>query len=562
MTAVIKTVVCGFLLALVCVVPVQAGQSVTAVGRAEIVGYNKDGARSNALANAFREAVEKGIGVWVQSQTEVRDAALVQDQILTRAQGYVTDHEIVKEKVEGTMLVLTIKANVAVDKIGVDIKSLVGRVSTAMGNPSISFVLTTWEKRGQQGSSSRTDAVDVSAKADTKSNHDVADDSSTRESASASVQAWEKNKSDASVSTRERAAISAYGQSSQQSAGSSSGRVAAGGQYEEGDGYAAGWAGHAASGQQSSTQSGSMSASGKSRYDGVARVQSAQTYSADAKVNSSESSSTRSKGHDNTSVAVDASSRVKQDSSYSKIDEELWKKYPDMTIIDSFQQEFLAKNFDLMAADNARQIALTTSLAQTSVNPNDRQAVRELAAKEGANFVARGEVRVLGSSISEATGNQLVKTQVGVEIIDVNSGDIVGSYTNTATATSPSVDEAKMQAIKKIAVLAARTLSGQTIEVWQKRSLNGRQYSVEVRNVKSVRSQQLPIIAAIKGIAQITSQSNSDKTTLLVKVMFKGDKETLGTGIIEAVGTRAGFSEAEFDGPSNENGKIVFTFKR
>ncbi|TRZ42626.1 hypothetical protein D4S03_12320, partial [bacterium] len=159
-------------------------------------------------------------------------------------------------------------------------------------------------------------------------------------------------------------------------------------------------------------------------------------------------------------------------------------------------------------------------------------------------------------------GNQEVKTQIGVEIIDVNSGDIVGSFTNTATAISSNIEEAKVQSIKKNAVMAARTLAGQTIDVWQKRALSGKQYSIEVRNVKSVRSQQLPIIAAIKGIAQITNQTNSDKTTLLVRVMYKGDKDSLGTGIIEAVGSKPGFSEAEFDGPANEDGKIVFTFKK
>jgi hypothetical protein len=541
---------------------VFAAQSVTAVGRAEIVGSNKDGARSNALANAFREAVEKGIGVWVQSHTEVKDAALVRDQILTRAQGYVTDHEIVKEKVEDNILVLTIRANVAVDKIGADIKSLVGRVSTAMGNPSITFVLTTWEKRGQQGSASRIDAVDVSVKADAKTKYDVADDSSAKESASASVRSREKSSSDASLSTQEQAAITAQGKSSQRSAGSASGRVAVGGQYVEGDGYAAGSVGYAASGQQSSAESGNMSASGKSAYDGAAKAQSSERYGADMKANASQASSTRSKGHNDASVAVDTSTKVKQDSSYSKIDEDLWKKYPDMTIIDSFQQEFLAKNFDLMAADKARQIAVSTSLAQTSVDPNDRQAVRDFATKEGAGFVARGEVKVLGFGVSEATGNQEVKTQIGVEIIDVNSGDVVGSFTNTATATSSNFDEAKMQSIKKNAVLASRTLAGQTIDVWQKRSLNGRQYSIEIRNVKSVRSQQLPILSAIKGIAQITNQANPDKATLLVKVMYKGDKESLGSGIIEAVGSKPGFSEAEFDGPGNEDGKIVFTFKK
>ncbi len=431
---------------------VYANQSVIAVGRAEIVGSNKDGARNNALANAFREAVEKGIGVWVQSQTEVKDAALVRDQILTRAQGYVSDHEIVKESVEEGILTVTIKANVAVDKIGLDIKTLVGRVSTTMGNPSITFVLTTWEKRGHQGSSSKNDTVDMYVTSETSGKHDSADDS--------------------------------------------------------------------------------------------------------------ESSQNLSKGQDASSVAVNAITKVKQDSSYSKIDEVLWKKEPDMTIIDSFQQEFLAKNFDLMAADKARQIAVSPSLAQTSVDPNDRQSVRNFATREGAGFVARGEVKILGFAISEATGNQEVKSQIGVEIIDVNSGDIVGSFTNTATASSSNGDEAKIQSIKKNAVLASRTLAAQTIEVWQKRSLNGRQYSIEIRNIKSQRSQKIPLVTAIQGLAQITNQSNPDSTTLLVKVLFKGDKETLGNGILDAVGSKTGFSEAEFDGPANEDGKIVFVFKK
>lgn len=551
------------MLMLVCIAgSAFAGQTVTAVGRAEIIGSNKDGARNNALANAYREAVEKGIGVWVQSQTEVKDSELVRDQILTRAQGYVTNHEVIKEKVEDNLLAITIKAVVAVDKIGADIKSLVGRVSTQMGNPSITFVLTTWEKRGQQGSASRTDNTDVSVRADSKASHDSADDSSATASTSASVRAREKATSEASLSTRERAAVTARGQSSHQSSGSESGQVAAGGQYVEGDGFAAGRAGYAASGRQTSSHSGSVSASGKSAYDGAARAQSSQTYGADMKATASESSKTRSKGHDNTSIAADTSVKVKQDSSYSKIDEDLWKKYPDMTIIDSFQQEFLAKNFDLMAADKAREIAVSESIAQTSVNPNDRKAIREMAAKEGASFVARGEIRVLGVGVSEATGNREVKTQIGVEIIDVNSGDIVGSYSNTTSASSSEAGEARMQSIKKNAVQAARTLASQTIDVWQKRSLNGRQYAIEIRNVKSIRSQQLPIISAIKGIAQITNQTNSDKTTLLVKVNYKGSKEDLGTGIIESVGSKPGFSEAEFDGPANEDGKIVFTFKK
>ena len=416
-----------------------AAQSVTAVGRAEITGSNKDGARSNALANAFRDAVESGIGVWVQSQTEVKDAALVRDQILTRAQGYVTDHEIVKEKVEGNTLVVTIRANVAVDQIGADIKSLVGRVSLSMGNPSITFVLTSWETRGRQRSASRTDAVDASLQAEGRSKYDASDDSG--------------------------------------------------------------------------------------------------------------------------SLAVAGSAKVKRDISLAKIDEDIWVKYPDTTIIDSFNQEFKEKGFKLNAGDRAREIALSRSVKETFVNPFDRTAVRQAAEKEGVNFVARGEVKMLDTMISDSTGNTEVTSEVGVEIIDVASGEIVAAYRNTATAGSSRPKEAKSQSIKKVAVLAARTLASQTIETWQNAALNGREFTIEVRNIKSKRSQERPFLAVLESLGSISSSTNPEAKVLLVKLQFKGPKKKLEDGILDQVEAKPGFSEKEFDGPETIDGRIVFTFR-
>ena len=538
-----------------------AAQSVMAVGRAEIVGSNVDGARNNALTNAFREAVEKGIGVWVQSQTEVKDALLVRDQILTHAQGYVVEHEIVKEKVEGNMLALTIKAQVAVDQIGADIKSLVGRVSTAMGNPSITFVLTTWEKRGQQGSASRNNSADVSVKADTKSKYDASDDSSNSKSINASVHGLEKSTSDASLSTRERAAVTAQGASSQRSAGSTGGYIAAEGQYVEGDGYAAGRVGYSASGQQSSAQSGSIKASGRSAYDGAASATSADSYDGDINAKNSQSSNTSTKGHNDVSLASNISTKKKQDSSYSKIDEDIWVKYPDTTIIDSFNQEFKEKSFRLNAGDKAREIALSKSIKETFVNPFDRSAVRQTAEKEGVNFVARGEVKILDTMISESTGNTEVTSEVGVEIIDVASGEIVAAYRNTTTAGSSRPMEAKTQSIKKVAILAARTLASQTIETWQNASLNGREFTIEIRNVKSKRSQERPVLNALESLGSISSTTNPESSTLLVKLQFKGQKKKLEDGILDSLGSKPGFSEKEFDGPDTVDGKIVFTFK-
>lgn len=437
-----RAIICGLLVLLVSVIPALAAQSVTTVGRAEIIGSNKDGARNNALANAFRAAVEKGIGVWVSSQTEVKDAALVRDQILTHAQGYVTNHEIIKEKVEGNVLTVTINAEVSVDKIGADIKSLVARVSTAMQNPSITFVLTTWEKKGMQATASKTNSTDVSVKGETKSSPDLPEGA-------------------------------------------------------------------------------------PSQID---------------------------------SVAVETSHKVTQSTSSYKIDEDLWVKYPDTTIIDSFNQEFKDKGFNLNAGDKARTIALSKSVKDTFVNPFDRIAVRSAAAKEGVNFVARGEVKMLDTLISSSTGNTEVTSEIGVEIIDVGSGKIVAAYKNTATAGSRRPQEAKPQSIKKVAVLAARTLAGQTIETWQDASLNGREFEVEFRNIKSTRSQERPILNALEALGTLSSTSNTDKSTLLVKIRFKGQKKALEDGILDQLGSKPGFSESEFDGPKTIEGKIVFKF--
>jgi hypothetical protein len=233
-----------------------------------------------------------------------------------------------------------------------------------------------------------------------------------------------------------------------------------------------------------------------------------------------------------------------------------------MSIIDGFQQEFKEKGFDLKAADRAREIAVAPSAAQTGINISDRSAVRDLAEKEGANFVARGEVMLLGQEKSAATGQPEITAKIGTEIIDVNSGDVVASYSNTVTASNSNIDKAKSQVIKKAAVVAARTLASQTLQTWQERAESGRQYTVEVRNMTKARSQKIPFEKALKSIAKISSQTSPKTGVQTYQVLYKGNKSDLGMAIIEAVGDAKGFSESEFDGPSDENGKIIFTFTK
>jgi hypothetical protein len=503
-------------------------QSVTVTGKCAIVGNNEATAKDKALSDAFRAAVEKGLGVWIKGQTEVKENIVVRDEILSRSEGYVTDHEILKEGPQDGLYVVTMRAKVSVDKIGVDFKKLVGRVKTQMDNPSITFVLTTWEKKGQSGSYSKADSTDVSAK--------------KKEADSTSVAVDEK----ASAKTREQLAVKEKGSTKVNTSTrlSESASVSISGQGKSAD----------------DSYNGNAEHSDNGTYEGSANVKAKSDYAGQVDTNSGREQSYSGKAQVDKASSLDSSEKVTKSGSYFKIDENVWKKYPDTTIIDSFQQEFKEKGFDLKAADEARQIALTESLAGTAVNPQDRKAVRQAAEKEGANFVARGEVTIIDSVRSDATNNQEVTAKIGVEIIDVNSGDVVASYSNTAKSSNRSDEEAKVQAIKKIGVLAARTLADQTISTWQERSLSGREYTIEIRNLTSMRKQKIPVMNAVESLAKIKSQTSPQANVLLLNVLFKGDKNTLGNKLLETVGEKPGFSEKEFDGPKDEGGKIVFEF--
>jgi len=138
----------------------------------------------------------------------------------------------------------------------------------------------------------------------------------------------------------------------------------------------------------------------------------------------------------------------------------------------------------------ARQIAFAEGIQSLFVNINDRKAIRELAAKEGANFVARGEVKILEIKYNMNVGGYNVLSQVGIEIIDVNSDEVMSSYTNTVSATAISIENGKLQSIKKAAVLAAKTLADQTINTWNDMADKGRLYNIEIRNIKNIRKNQ------------------------------------------------------------------------
>jgi len=418
--------------------------------------------------------------------------------------------------------------------------------------------LTTWKKIGEKGAfESRTTQVDVSAKTRKQEQIDGSIDEKASADGKYSASTDVKTSESIDVSAQERANAEAKESSNEKGRASVRGNVSGRATDDTKE----------VSGDVRASQSydGEAKAGYKGSYDGKANVNYKGSASGSGEASASQSSSYNVKGAVDSSKAVDASAKVtKSAASTIRLSETEWKKYSDMTIIDSFNQEFKEKGFDLMAADEARKIALAESLASTSIDVFDRDQVRKKAEKEGANFVARGEVQIIDYQISESTGKSKVTSKVGIEIIDVNSGDIVGAYSNTTSATNAGREEAEAQAIKKIAVLAAKTLAGQTVNTWEKRSTIGQFYTIEVRNITNIRQQQRPLIKAIESVAAVRQQTNPSSKVLLVQVSFKGAKNKLGDVILDKLESdkTPGFSGAEFDGPKIDEGKIVFTFTK
>ena len=88
---------------------------VEASGLAAILAGNIGSARTQALLNAQRSAVEQGVGVVLDSKTLQENFQIIQDQILTSSKGYVTKFVIIQEgkTPDGQSYLVKIKADVS-----------------------------------------------------------------------------------------------------------------------------------------------------------------------------------------------------------------------------------------------------------------------------------------------------------------------------------------------------------------------------------------------------------------------------------------------------------------
>jgi hypothetical protein len=88
-------------------------REVTGTGTAE---GNPDSASEQALAQALRDAVRKGAGIDVMSETKVENFQTEYDRVLTSSFGYVEKYEITEQKYDNKVKTYTVKIKAVVKK--------------------------------------------------------------------------------------------------------------------------------------------------------------------------------------------------------------------------------------------------------------------------------------------------------------------------------------------------------------------------------------------------------------------------------------------------------------
>ena len=105
-------------------------------GMAQVIEGNIGRAKTQALQDAQRNAVENGIGTLIASQTIVKNARLIKDSIYSQASGYVTNYRIVSEGLtpSGSTYELCMEGTVDIADIEKDLRAI-GILKRQIGNP-------------------------------------------------------------------------------------------------------------------------------------------------------------------------------------------------------------------------------------------------------------------------------------------------------------------------------------------------------------------------------------------------------------------------------------------
>jgi hypothetical protein len=102
----------------------QLEKEVIAEGVASVVNVDKGVARDRALSDALRNAIEQAVGSYISSQTIIENYQLLQDNIFSKAQGYIKEYMIISEKEENGLYRIKIRAKVKEGELKDDLSAI------------------------------------------------------------------------------------------------------------------------------------------------------------------------------------------------------------------------------------------------------------------------------------------------------------------------------------------------------------------------------------------------------------------------------------------------------
>ena len=110
-------------------------------GSATIYSGNAGSAKNQALKNALRQAVEQGVGVFIDSNTLSQNYEVVKDEILSTSEGFVSSYDIVREGTTsgGNVYEVTLKVEVEEGRIK-DKLSALRILHQKMGNKRLMLI--------------------------------------------------------------------------------------------------------------------------------------------------------------------------------------------------------------------------------------------------------------------------------------------------------------------------------------------------------------------------------------------------------------------------------------
>jgi hypothetical protein len=102
----------------------ESVESIIAEGMAAVQNGHEDIARDQALADALRRAVEQTVGTLIASETMVKNYEVLNDEIYSHTRGYVRQYDVLKERHDGNLFRVTIRAAVDTGQLKQDLQAM------------------------------------------------------------------------------------------------------------------------------------------------------------------------------------------------------------------------------------------------------------------------------------------------------------------------------------------------------------------------------------------------------------------------------------------------------